>query len=342
LFVALVLATSSAGAQPAMPVPQPSPAASVSQTIGLTHITITYHRPGVKSRQIWGALVPYGDVWRAGANENTTIAFTDPVKIEGNDLPAGTYGLHMIPTKDSWTIIFSKNATSWGSFFYDQKEDALRVTVKPENAEFQEWLGYTFTDLGPHAVTANLRWEKLRVPFRIDIDVNAVVLNHARSEYLRGPAGFTWQGFSQAAAYCLQNDVDVTDGLAWIDRSIGMNENFNNVAIKSGLLDKTGKTKEAEEARKRALELATTEAQVNQLGYQYMGFGNLKAAVAVFKKNVADHPDSWNVYDSLGEAQANAGDAKLARENYTKALSMVKDEGNKKRITGVLEQLKSK
>jgi len=306
-----------------MPAPQLSPAASVSQTLGITNITITYHRPAVKDRKVWGALVPYGDVWRAGANENTTISFADPVKIEGKDLPAGTYGLHMIPTKDAWTIIFSKNSTSWGSFFYDEKEDALRVTVNPEPAAFQEWLSYSFDDGTPHSVVASLRWEKLRVPIRIDCDVNTIVLQHARNVYLRGPAGFSWQGFSQAAAYCLQHEVDEDEGLAWIDKSIGVNENFSNLAVKSGLLDKLGKTKEAAEARQRALALATTETQVNQLGYQYLGFGNLKEAVAVFKKNVAEHPGSWNVYDSLAEALARAGDKAAARENYTKALGMV-------------------
>ncbi len=338
----MVLGSSRSPAQPQMPVPQPSPAATVSQTIGLTDVSVSYHRPAVKGRIIWGALVPFGDVWRAGANENTTISFADPVRIEGKDLAAGTYGLFTIPGRESWTVIFSRNATSWGAFFYQEKEDVLRVTVKPVPADFQESLSYSFDGVTNHSAELSLRWEKLRVPIRIDLDVHAIVLRHTRDEYLRGLAGFSWQGYSQAAAYCLQNSVNLEEGLAWIDRSVAMNENSTNLSVKAGLLEKTGKREDAAKARERALALATTEAQVNALGYQYLGMGQTAEAIAVFKKNVNDHPESWNVYDSLGEAQANAGQKSAAIENYTKALGMVKDEVNRKRISGVLEQLKTK
>ena len=329
-------------AQPAMPVPEPSPGASVSQTIGISDITVNYHRPGVKNRTIWGGLVPYGVVWRAGANENTTVSFSDSVNVEGKPLPPGTYGLHMIPGKESWTVIFSKNSTSWGSFFYDEKEDDLRVQVKPEPSQFQEWLVYTFDDLTPQSVNLSLRWEKLRVPVHMDIDVNPIVLDRAKNSYLRGIAGFTWQGFSQAAAYCLKNHVEEAEGLTWIERSIAMNKNFNNLAIKAGLLDGLGRSGEADEARRGASTLAVTEVQVNLLGYQYLGLGDTKDAVTVFKRNVAEHPDSWNVYDSLGEAQDQAGEKAAATENYTKALKLVQDEANKKRITGILQRLQGK
>src|SRR6266404_742326 len=132
-----------------------------TQRIGLTDITVNYCRPLVGGREIWGKAVPYGPVWRSGANENTTISFTDDVSVEGRALPAGTYGLHTIPTADQWTIIFSKNSTSWGSFSYDEKEDALRVTVKPHAAEFVEALAYSFDDPKPDSVAVTLRWEKL-------------------------------------------------------------------------------------------------------------------------------------------------------------------------------------
>src|ERR1700747_1941753 len=149
------------GSQPTeLNIPRASQRGTVTQRIGLTDVTITYHRPSVAGREIWGKTVPYGKVWRAGANENTTIAFTDDVSIEGKPLPAGTYGLHTIPDKDQWTIIFSKNSTSWGSFSYDEKEDAMRVTLKPQAAEYQEAMIYTFEDVKPDSTATTLRWGK--------------------------------------------------------------------------------------------------------------------------------------------------------------------------------------
>src|SRR5260221_13947898 len=164
-----------------------------TQHIGLTDITIDYCRPLVGGREIWGKAVPYGQPWRSGANENTTISFTDDVSVEGHPLPAGTYGLHTIPTADQWTIIFSKNSTSWGSFSYDEKEDALRVTVKPHAAELQEALAYTFEELKPDSVAVTLRWEKLAVPFRRFPDVNAIGLRRIQKQILNN-RGFTWAG----------------------------------------------------------------------------------------------------------------------------------------------------
>src|SRR5947209_15776697 len=148
---------------------------TVEQRVGLTDITIVYHRPEVGGREIWGKTVPFGKVWRAGANENTTITFSDDVSVEGKPLAAGTYGLHTIPDKDQWAIIFSKNSTSWGSFSYDEKEDALRVIVKPHAAEAFEQLTYTFEDVKPESAVATLRWETLAVPFQIGGDLKADV-----------------------------------------------------------------------------------------------------------------------------------------------------------------------
>jgi len=161
---------------------RPSLKAGVMQRLGAdTDITIEYGRPGVKERKIWGALVPFGLApgnqysknkpypWRAGANENTTIAFNKDVLIEGNKLAAGKYGLHMIPSEKEWIIIFSKNNTAWGSFAYSQEEDALRITVTPMKAPHQEWLTYGFDDLAGTSATAYLHWEQLKVPFKIKL-----------------------------------------------------------------------------------------------------------------------------------------------------------------------------
>jgi len=327
-------------AQAPMPVPQPSPKASVVQTIGITDVTIVYHRPAVKNRKIWGDLVPYNDVWRAGANENTIVQFSDPVKVEGKDLPAGTYGLHMIPTEKAWTIIFNKNSSSWGSFFYKDGEDALRVTVLPQISEGQEQLNYTFENVSDNSALIVLRWDKLRVPIRVEVDTKELMLAKARDTYLRGPAGFTWQGYYQAAGYCLQNDADLNEALTWIDKSITINENGTNLYVKAGILDKLGRNADAEKVRDRMMNVAASESDFNLLGYQLLGAGKKKEAIEIFKKNVTQHPDSWNVYDSLAEAQAANGDTQPAIENYTKALAMVKDDANKKRITATLKKLK--
>jgi len=309
----------------------------IQQQIGLSKIKISYHRPGVNDREIWGALVPYNQVWRAGANENTTIYFSDPVKIEGKDLAAGKYGLHMIPTESEWTIIFSTVNTEWGSFGYNESEDALRITVQPESAPFEERLSYRFDNPTANSVLVALYWEKLKVPFSVEIDVPQRVVENIRKE-LRGQPQFFWQAWSQAANYCLQNNVNLEEAMGWIDRSIQMYENFTNLRVKSGLLKKAGQEKASEEMMTRALKIAT-ENEMNQYGYQLLFGGQVDKAIEIFKKNVKDHPDSWNVYDSLGEGYATKGDKKNARKNYELALQKVQDETQKTRIENILKNL---
>jgi tetratricopeptide (TPR) repeat protein len=324
--------------QPQLTVPQLSQKASVTQTIGLTDISIDYHRPLVKGRKIWGGLVPYNEVWRAGANENTTISFSDNVKINGMDLPAGKYGLHMIPTENEWTIIFSKDNAAWGSFFYNAEHDALRIKVKPQTADFAEALTYSFTDPTANSVEVNLHWEKLNVSFKVDVDVKNVVLASIRKE-LTGLAGFYWQPFNQAAAYCLQNDINLDEGMKWADKSISISKTFSNLRVKAGLLNKLGKTEEAGKLIDDAWKVAT-ENEINLLGYQYLNVQNYDKAIETFKMNIEKHPDSWNVYDSLAEAYAKSGNKELALKNYEKALNMTDDQVQKDRITKTIQSLK--
>jgi hypothetical protein len=178
-FLFCLLMAAMSGVSPAqsfvLDLPRQSQRAQVSQRIGITDITISYHRPLVNDRKVWDGLVPYGKVWRAGANENTTIAFSDPVLIEGKPLDKGTYGLHMIPNADEWTIIFSKNSTSWGVFTYNEAEDALRVTVKPKAADVHNALTFDFDQLQPDSAVVELEWEKIAVPFKVSVDVHDVV-----------------------------------------------------------------------------------------------------------------------------------------------------------------------
>lgn len=338
LAACAVLVALPAAAQP-LTLPQVSPHAVVSQTVGLTDVTVDYHRPSVNGRTIWGGLVPYGAVWRAGANDNTTITFSQPVRVEGQDLAAGTYGLHMVPGESEWVIAFSNNSTSWGSFSYDEEEDALRVSVTPASAPFEEQLRYEVSDVDRDSATVSLYWEKLRVPFRVETDTNAIALRSIRQE-LRHLAGFNWQGWAQAAGYVLQNDLDADLGLQWADRSIGLQENLQNLSIKARLLEKAGRGDETADILARAEEMASSEAEVNQLGYIYLQGGDVDRAIAVFQRNVDDHPDSWNVWDSLGEAWAAQGDTAKAVSFYGKALEMA-PEGQKPRIQGVLNQLRA-
>src|ERR1700683_5367616 len=186
--------------------PLGSQRAEVSQTIGITDVTIDYHRPLVNDRKIWGALVPYGKVWRAGANENTTITFSDPVLIESKPLDKGTYGLHMIPNADEWTIIFSKNSTSWGSFTYDEKEDALRVTVKPKAADMHNALTYDFDNLQKDSAVVEMEWEKVAVPFKVSVDVRGVVEASLKKQ-LRNLSQYTWMSWDNAANYLLTEKI---------------------------------------------------------------------------------------------------------------------------------------
>jgi tetratricopeptide (TPR) repeat protein len=326
-------------AQQQLTLPQLSQKASLSQTVGLTDISITYHRPGVKGREIWGKLVPYDVVWRAGANENTTISFSDEVMIAGKTVPAGTYGLHFVPTQDEWTLILSKNYWSWGSFSYDETEDALRTIVKPVSAEHQEWLSYSFENPSVNSVEVVMHWEKLRVPFKIEIDNKKVVAEHFRKE-LDGLDQFFWQPWNQAANYSYQNNFDVDKALTWANRSININRNFQNLWTKANLLEKKGNSSEAETIRKEAWEIST-EADINTLGYQYLFSNEIEKAIETFKKNVEDYPESWNVYDSLGEGYAAKGETELAIEYYKKAYDMVTDDTNKNRITNILKKLEA-
>ncbi|MEW6511060.1 MAG: DUF2911 domain-containing protein [Bacteroidota bacterium] len=340
--VIMLAAQPSSNAQPPpMPVPQPSPKALISETIGISEVTVSYHRPGVKGRKVWGDLVPYGIVWRAGANENTTVSFSSEVTVGGSTLPAGTYGLHMIPTEGNWTVIFSRNATSWGSFFYKEAEDALRFKVKPVASEYHEWLQYEFSDLSDSSAILSLLWEKVRVPIALRFVTRKLVIDNARDVYLRGLAGFSWQGFNQAAQYCLRNNMNLAEALNWANQSVAIAETFANLRTKAAILEKMGNTSEVASLRSKAMSIAT-EVDINTLGYTYLQAGNTKEAIATFETNVKDHPNSWNVYDSLGEGLDAAGDTKGAIRNYEKALKMVGDEVNKKRINEILTRLRVK
>src|ERR1700731_3742451 len=233
-FGAALIGIAISTARADLDLPDGSQLAVNKQRIGLTDIPITYRPPLVNGRKIWGGLVPFGEVWRAGANENTTIEFSDPVSVEGQPLAKGTYGLHMIPTTDTWTVIFSKMAGAWGSYSYSQAEDALRVTVKPRPNEMEEALEYEFEDVKPESATVTMKWEKLAVPFKIAISDDATLAN-IRGQ-MRGLAQFEWQGPNQAAQFCLSKKINLDEALKWVNLSIQNEERFENLTTKADLL----------------------------------------------------------------------------------------------------------
>ena len=318
--------------------PNASPRAETVQTVGLTEISVNYHRPAVNDREIWGAVVPYDQVWRAGANENTLISFGSDVSIEGRPLTAGTYGLHMIPGTEEWQVIFSKDTTAWGSFSYDEEMDALRVGVKPQEAEFQERLFYTVDDLTNESATLNLRWEKIRVPLRVEVDTEAVTLASIR-EQLKGLSQFFWNGWNQAATYCVQNDINLEEALEWADNSIQAEERFENLSTKSQILEKTGKTAEAQEIMEQALEIGNA-GQLHQYGRTLIGEDRIDEALEVFQRNAKQNPDAWFVGFGLARGYSAKGDYDQAVIHMKSSLEKA-PEGQKAYVQGMIDRLEN-
>jgi len=300
-FLFCLLTAALSGVSPAqsfvLDLPLQSQRAQVSQRIGITDITINYHRPLVKDRKVWGDLVPYGKVWRAGANENTTITFSDPVQIEGKPLDSGTYGLHMIPNADEWTIIFSKNSTSWGSFTYDEKEDALRLTVKPKTADMHNALTYDFDDLQKDSAVVELEWEKVAVPFKVSVDVHDVVQASLKKQ-LRNLSQYTWMSWDNAANYLLAEKISLDEALTYANKSVDNEDRYDNEMTKSKVLAALNRKDEAATAEKKALALAAP-LQLHQYARQLLGEKRNEEAYAVFRENAKKHPDQWFVHTGL-------------------------------------------
>lgn len=220
----------------------------IKQVIGLSEVTVTYHRPGVKGREIWGGLLPYDQVWRVGANEPTLITFSDPVTIDGNKLSAGTYRLVAFPGKTEWTLIFNGEVRNWGTM-YDAKYDSLKIKVKPEPIPLEEWLSFSFTDLTSSSARVVIAWEKLKVTFKVEFNTAA------KMEASIGD----WRILAGAARYALTEKVYPEQAMAWIDRSIALNRNGNNLRTKAELLAQQGKYKEAIPLAEESIKLAKAQ-----------------------------------------------------------------------------------
>jgi tetratricopeptide (TPR) repeat protein len=286
--------------------PDASQHARATQRIGLTDITIDYHRPLVRGRKIFGGLQGYGQVWRAGANFNTTIEFSDPVTVEGQPLPKGVYGLHMIPGESSWVVIFSRNSTSWGSFTYDQAEDALRVNVKPQAIENHEALSYDFDDPKPNSALITMRWEKVAVPFRVEVNTPAIVRQSLRDQ-LRARPQFEWQAWEEAASYLLSNKLGAEEALKYADRSIEIEDRFENEMTRAHALSALGRKEEALAARDKAIAKGS-QIQVHSYGRGLQIQGQQDEAMELFRSNTRKDPNSWVGHNDAARVAAAKGD----------------------------------
>src|SRR5438874_6690102 len=332
---------SQASSQTDLDLPLASQAAQVKQRIALTDATISYHRPLVSGRKIWGALVPFGQVWRAGANENTTIEFSTPVSVEGKGLVAGTYGLHMIPNPDTWTIIFSKMAVAWGSYSYNQTEDALRVEVKPRTLnEMEEALEYEFEDLKPDSVAVTLKWEKLAVPFHVSVNEPETVIASIRKQ-LRGLAQYSWNPLNEAAQYCLSKKTNLEESLKWADQSIQIEERFENLDTKADLLAALNRADEAKKVRDHAMEIATP-IQLYSHARQLQAQKRSDAAMQIFKTLVQRDPQT--VFGHLAQARIKSavGDFDGALNEARAAQAVAISDQQKQSIKSLIDRLQAK
>ncbi len=316
LVAGLAFGSSFCHAQSALlDLPRDSQHSAVTQRIGITDITISYSRPLVKGRPVWGKLVPYNEVWRTGANENTIIKFTDDVSIEGQPLAKGTYALFTIPGENQWTVIFSKVHSAWGSFTYDQDDDALRVTVKPQTTEPREALTFDFDDVKPDSAVATLRWEKIAVPFKVDVNVHDIVQASLHNQ-LQGLAQYTWEGWDDAATYLLTSKYDLNEALQYEETSIRTEPRFDNYLTKSQILEAMGKKDDAEVAKKDALDRATA-AQLYYYGRQLQTQGKQDQAFDLFRQAAKKDPNDWVVHDGTARIYSSKGD-------YSNALKEIK------------------
>jgi hypothetical protein len=362
-LMALLLATVAQGQIISTPPSGDNQKASVTQYIGVVKVTIDYSSPDVhapngddRRGKIWGQLVPYNEdplgfgtctecPWRGGANENTTFTVSNDVKVQGQPLPAGTYGLHMIAGPETWTIVFSKNSTSWGSFFYDPKEDALRVTTKPAKSDYHEWLTYEFTDRQPDKTTAALKWEDLQVPFTISVDdVTSLHLARVREE-LRGDLGFAWANWVAAAQYALQakrpNDA-LEFAQAAVSRTFVGQENFQTLNVLAQAQEATGKAADAQATREKAMAHPTaTAADLHQYGRALMMQGDKAGALKVWEYNAKRFPNVWPVNVGLARGYSAAGRYKEALKAAKLALAQAPDDVNRKALTAGIAKLEA-
>jgi tetratricopeptide (TPR) repeat protein len=339
LLAIAVFAATTLRAQTTLDLPDTSQKAVIMQRVGITDITISYHRPLVNGRKIWGGLVPMGQVWRAGANENTTIEFSTPVQVEGKALPPGKYGLHMIPNADQWTVIFSKMAVAWGSYTYNESEDALRVNVKPRENEMEDALEYEFENLKPDSVDVTMKWEKLAVPFHVAV-TDDVVLAHIREQF-RGRAQYTWITYAEAAQYCLTRKINLDEALKWADASIQQEERFENLSAKAEILKAMNRNDEAKKVSDRAVEISTPQ-QLYGHARQLQSQKRDAEAMSLFPQVVKRAPQTPFGHLAAARIKSAAGDFDGALVEAKQALATAINDQQKAGIQPLIKRLEAK
>jgi hypothetical protein len=367
LVLCLALATP-AGAQivPGLTTPPSgnNQQATVTQHIGPVRVTIEYsspavHGPNGKDRrgEIWGKLVPYGltDLgfglgkpapWRAGANENTVFDTSSEVSIEGKRLPAGRYGLHMIAGPEEWTLIFSKDANAWGSFYYDPEHDAMRVTVKPHKHEYREYLTYEFPVRKPEEAVAELQWEELAVPWSIKVEnINDLYIARIK-ENLSNVQGFGWRGWVAASQFCVSQNTHLDQALEWAEIAVSKpfigEANYTTLSNKANVLDKLNRKQEAAAAMKLAINHPTaTPLDLHQFGRRLLADNKPREALTVFQLNAQRNGDAWPVHVGLARGFAANGDAKQALDHARKALTQAPDQLNKDSLAAMVAALEA-
>jgi tetratricopeptide (TPR) repeat protein len=360
LLMVAVAMTITAFSQLTVPPDGGNKKAMVAERIGITDVTIHYDRPAVKGREgkIWGQLihVGYADLgfgtskaapWRAGANENTCIEFSTGVKIEGQALAAGKYGFFIAYDPNESTLIFSKNNTSWGSFFYNDTEDALRVKVKPMTSEKSvERLKYEFMNETDNTATVALEWENLVIPFKIEVDLDKLQFESFRRE-LQGERSFSpgWQSYQQAAKYAADKNTNLEEGLKWADQAINDRfvgeANFVTLSTKADILARLGRMNEADTLMRKALPMGTLQ-QIHQYGRQLLTRKKYKDALDVFKLNYQKNPGQFTPMMGMARGFAGTGDFPNALKYANMALPLSPDEATKKFVQDVIEKLKEK
>jgi tetratricopeptide (TPR) repeat protein len=330
--------------------------ASISEQIGIVKIAISYSRPGVKGREgkIWNTSVAhygfadqghgtsYSTPWRAGANENTTMSFSHPVKIEGKDLPAGLYGFFIALGETESTLIFSKVNNSWGSFYYDSTQDALRVTVKNETLDKSvEWLRYDFADETRSSAIIALSWEKRRIPFKVEADVQKLQIASFRSEL---QTTRIFYDFMQAANYCIENNIELEQALAWMDRAIYFRimgvKNFQTLSTKAAVLFKMNRIDEAKKVMEEAIPLGAMN-EVHFYGRTLINMKQSQEAMKVFKGNYDKFPNVYTTNVGLGRAWSSLGDYKNALKYMKAALPQAPDEANRNSVQAMIQKLEA-
>jgi hypothetical protein len=325
--------------------PRDSKMASVSEQIGITDVRIDYSRPGVKGREgnIWGNEVQYGFVdfhygtskaapWRAGANENTTFECSTDVTIEGQPLPAGKYGFFVAMGPDRATLVFSRDNNAWGSFYYDSTNDILRVQVPVIKAnENVEWLKYEFGNETDSSAIISLQWEKMKIPFTIGVNLKKTRLAAYQYAFNSGSFYEYWQNMQQAADFCLENDIDLEEGLRWADRSINTyfgEANFSTLSTYSGLLEKAGRKHEADSLLKLAFAKGTTR-DIYFYGQKLIRMKEFKQAIEVYKLNYEKDPKDMAANFGMAKASAMTGNKAEALKFVDKSIQLAGDQSTK-------------